>query len=100
LQETVDHDTDNLYVLGMADRDPRLIEAWNAAGGAKVLAAHLGIRVSAVYQWKRVPAERVRDVAAATGLAPHRLRPDLYDDPDAAPHHAAASAPSAASEAA
>jgi DNA-binding transcriptional regulator YdaS (Cro superfamily) len=50
---------------------------------AKV-ASELGITRAAVATWKRVPAERVRDVARITGIAPHDLRPDLHDPPQAA----------------
>jgi DNA-binding transcriptional regulator YdaS (Cro superfamily) len=71
----------------MDKRDPSVVDAWTAAGGAQVLAASLGIRVSAIYQWRRVPAERVREVALVTGLLPHQLRPDLYDAPKGALHH-------------
>jgi len=45
------------------------------------------IRLSsqAISQWKRVPAERVLLVEAATGISRHDLRPDLYPLPDDPP---------------
>lgn len=42
------------------------------------LADELGITNSAVWQWRRVPAERVIDVEKFTGIPRHELRPDLY----------------------
>jgi DNA-binding transcriptional regulator YdaS (Cro superfamily) len=42
------------------------------------LAEAMGIGVSAISQWKRVPAERVLAVEAATGVPRQQLRPDLY----------------------
>lgn len=51
------------------------------AGGAQVLAAKLGVRHQAVYQWSAVPAERVIEVAKLTGLRPYDIRPDMYPDP-------------------
>lgn len=35
----------------------------------------------AVYQWKYVPLDRVSDVASATGVPKHVLRPDQHDPP-------------------
>lgn len=42
------------------------------------LAKKLGIRHPAIYQWKRIPAERVLDVERETGIPRGELRPDLY----------------------
>lgn len=42
------------------------------------LAAELGITSGAVSQWKEVPAERVGEVARATGLRPEVIRPDIF----------------------
>ncbi len=52
------------------------------------LAGALGINPAAVSQWTRVPAERVLDVEAATGIPRTDLRPDLY--PPEKPSEAAA----------
>lgn len=41
------------------------------------LAQKLGISRVAVGKWAGVPIRRVHDVAEATGLAPHEIRPDL-----------------------
>jgi pyruvate kinase len=37
-----------------------------------------GIHRVAVYQWKRVPVERVHDVAAVIGMTPEEIRPDIF----------------------
>lgn len=42
------------------------------------LARELGLSPGAVYQWRKVPAERVLDVERITGIPRHQLRPDLY----------------------
>jgi DNA-binding transcriptional regulator YdaS (Cro superfamily) len=42
------------------------------------LARELKITHGAVSQWRRVPAERVLDVARITGIPKEELRPDLY----------------------
>lgn len=47
--------------------------------GARLrIARELGITHGAVYQWRRIPAERVLDVERITGVSRHVLRPDLY----------------------
>ena len=33
---------------------------------------------AAVYQWVRVPVERVHTVAKVTGLTPEKIRPDIF----------------------
>lgn len=54
-----------------------------AAGGPSALARKLGGKITpqAVGQWSRIPAERVQAVAAASGIPPHELRPDLFPAP-------------------
>lgn len=47
-------------------------------GNKKKLSLHLGISSQALTKWKRVPAERVLDVEAFTGVSRHDLRPDVY----------------------
>lgn len=56
-------------------------KAVEAAGGAKALALKFRISRQAVEKWlehKRVPAERVLEIEAATGIPRYELRPDLY----------------------
>lgn len=56
--------------------------AERAVGGTTALARKLKITSQAVSQWDKIPAERVPEVAAATGLRRHLLRPDLYPAPN------------------
>ena len=37
-----------------------------------------GIHKAAVYQWQRVPVERVHDVALLIGMTPEQIRPDIF----------------------
>ena len=44
-------------------------------------ASRLGVQGPAVCKWeggRAIPAERVRDIAALTGISRHNLRPDLF----------------------
>ena len=45
------------------------------------LARHLNVTRGAVSQWDRVPAEKIKEVSEATGLAYKVLRPDLFPEP-------------------
>jgi DNA-binding transcriptional regulator YdaS (Cro superfamily) len=60
-----------------------LRRAVTAAGGAARLAPRLGLRVTTIPQWTFCPAQHVEAVAAASGVARHDLRPDLYPRPSA-----------------
>ena len=42
------------------------------------IARACGTHRSAIYQWKRVPAERVQLVADIMGLTPEQIRPDIF----------------------
>jgi len=44
----------------------------------------LGITRAAVVKWRQVPPARVHAVSRVTGLPPHRLRPDLFPEPERA----------------
>jgi DNA-binding transcriptional regulator YdaS (Cro superfamily) len=56
------------------------------AGGPAKLAKLVGIHRSAITSWRktRVPAERVPDIEAKTGVSRHQLRPDLWPAPSVA----------------
>lgn len=54
------------------------------AGGVVALSRELGIKHTAMYSWKRVPAERVIDVERVTGISRHELRPDIFGPAPAA----------------
>lgn len=59
-------------------------KAIKKAGGIVALGRALGITHNAIYSWKRIPSERVREVEAITGIPRHELRPDLYGEETAA----------------
>jgi DNA-binding transcriptional regulator YdaS (Cro superfamily) len=64
-----------------------MAETIRAAGGPSRIAAQLGVSHSTVIDWRkagRVPVERVKAFGALTGLAPHELRPDIFDPPEGA----------------
>ena len=42
------------------------------------LAKHLGISRQAVTHWKKVPLNRLDEVAAISGIPRERLRPDIF----------------------
>ena len=60
-------------------RQPGLNEALNAVGGVTELARKIGISQPSVSNWERVPADRVLQVEAVTGVNRIALRPDLYE---------------------
>jgi DNA-binding transcriptional regulator YdaS (Cro superfamily) len=66
-----------------------LLAAVEAAGSQSALARICGVGQPAVWKWiqssKRVPAEHVLAIEAATGVSRHILRPDIYpvDMPEA-----------------
>lgn len=53
---------------------PEIIEA---AGGVLPLARACGVDRTTPYSWRVLPIRHVAAVAALTGIAPERLRPDL-----------------------
>lgn len=62
-------------------------KARQVVGGGAALARLLTsdgklISSQAVGRWKRVPADRARDVARLTGVSLHELRPDLWPSPE------------------
>lgn len=65
-------------------RDPGLEKAIQAAGGVRALARELGISQPAISSWKRVPADRVVSIEAASGVPRSELRPDLYQASESA----------------
>lgn len=60
--------------------DPVVLKAIEKAGGTAALALWLGIQAPSIYSWRRIPAERVLAVEAATGISRHELRPDIYPE--------------------
>ena len=59
------------------DRDAPL-QRVIAKFGVRGLARELGIKGPSVANWKRIPAERVLQIEALTGIDRAKLRPDLH----------------------
>jgi pyruvate kinase len=62
-------------------RDPTLEEIFARRGAITRIATELGISTAAVSQWRRVPDDRVLDVARILGVTTTELRPDLDTPP-------------------
>lgn len=62
-------------------REDILAQAIAEAGGVGKVAELFGLTPSAISQWKRVPANRARQLARATGgkFTPAMLRPDVFE---------------------
>jgi pyruvate kinase len=58
-------------------RDPTLESLLAQRGAVTRIATALGISTAAVSQWKRVPDDRVAEVARALGVQAEAVRPDL-----------------------
>ena len=56
-----------------------------AAGGQTAFGVLCGKKQGQVWYWlnkgKKLPAEHVQTVSAATGIPPHELRPDIFPAP-------------------
>lgn len=61
-------------------RSPGVMLVLTAMSPLEKLAQPLGITVSAISQWARVPLKRVADVERITGIARAVLRPDLFGE--------------------
>jgi DNA-binding transcriptional regulator YdaS (Cro superfamily) len=59
--------------------DNGLRTAIETVGGVRALASLLGLNRRAIYQWRRVPAERVIQIEKVTDVPRNVLRPDLYE---------------------
>ena len=56
-------------------------QAKQKLGGPSALALALGnITPQAVGQWRKIPVERVNDVARVTGIPREKLRPDIFGE--------------------
>lgn len=66
------------------ERDGDLDRLFQTRGAVKRVADGLGISTAAVSQWKRVPKDRVEQVATILDVKPSALRPDLYQHGEAA----------------
>ncbi len=64
-------------------RDPTLEALLTQRGAVTRIATALGISTAAVSQWRRVPEDRVAEVARALGIPPNAVRPDVAEPPEA-----------------
>jgi DNA-binding transcriptional regulator YdaS (Cro superfamily) len=56
------------------------------AGGLRALARQLDVSHQAIRRWtKKIPADRIIAIEAATGVSRSALRPDLYQQPASRP---------------
>jgi pyruvate kinase len=62
-------------------RDPTLEALLAQRGAVTRIATALGISTAAVSQWRRVPDDRVTEVARAMNVPPESVRPDLGTNP-------------------
>ena len=63
----------------LSDQDDDFIRQLRATRGAlSELAYKLGISPQAVHLWRRVPLDRVGDVAKILGITKSKIRPDHY----------------------
>jgi DNA-binding transcriptional regulator YdaS (Cro superfamily) len=69
---------DNIRVLQRLS-DNGLRTAIETVGGVRALASLLGLNPQSIYQWRRVPAERVVQIETVTDVPRNVLRPDLYE---------------------
>lgn len=67
-----------------------LKNAVEIAGSQSAFARLCGVSQPTVWKWlqsaKRLPAEQVLKVEAATGVSRHELRPDIYPRETGVPH--------------
>ena len=66
----------------MRKQNPTVSKAIEAAGGAVRVSKMFNVTPEAVRQWalkgRRIPAECVLSIEAASGVSRHQLRPDVY----------------------
>lgn len=53
-------------------------KAADNVGGLVKLSRELGIKHTAMYSWKRVPAGRVLDIERLSGISRYEIRPDIF----------------------
>ena len=58
--------------------NPGIAAAAQAVGSRFRLAGLIGLTPAAIYRWKRIPADRVKQIAKLTRVPREKLRPDLY----------------------
>lgn len=58
--------------------DPTIRKMRSTRGLSAKVADACGIHRAAVYQWRRVPIERVHEVADVLNIKPEDIRPDVF----------------------
>ena len=58
--------------------DASILRRKEHRGAIVKIARALNLNQSTVSQWRRVPAEYVAEIEAATGISRHELRPDIW----------------------
>jgi transposase-like protein len=76
-----DSDQEMPVVLLPEERDRICEKIHGMRGMSAEIARACGIHRTAVYQWRRVPPERVQIVAELTEWTPEQIRPDIFKKP-------------------
>jgi pyruvate kinase len=76
-------------------RDPTLEALLTQRGAVTRIATALGISTAAVSQWRRVPEDRVSEVARVLGVPPAIIRPDAAEAPPEVPRREGSARPMA-----
>ena len=63
----------------MKEREGGLLLAIEKAGSITELAAELGVSISAVSQWDKVPIRHCEMISVLYRISAKRLRPDVFD---------------------
>lgn len=67
-----------MRVMTKRRQPPILLHAAEKMGGMSELARSLECTRQALYQWRRIPADRVIQIERLTNISRQELRPDLY----------------------
>jgi DNA-binding transcriptional regulator YdaS (Cro superfamily) len=64
--------------MSLPQRPKILDAAIEKAGGMRELDRLPGINYQAMQTWRRIPAERMRDIECITGIPREKLHPDIF----------------------
>lgn len=53
-------------------------------GGTTALAKEIGVQPPSIYSWEKIPPRHVPRISEVTKIPRHALRPDLWQEVDAA----------------
>lgn len=65
-------------------RDEIIDTVITKAGGTTALAKAIGVQPPSIYSWERIPPRHVPRISQLTDIPRHELRPDLWQEVDAA----------------